>query len=82
MEKGNKNKTKSHWQYEPLLIKFDLMSSAGKHTNVTEQTCLRISCSVEFSLLHYEKSYEDNVKQHLQRLLITYSMCVIKSAKM
>lgn len=47
MEKGKKNKTRSHWQYEPLLIKFDLMSSSGKHTNITEQTCLKISCSVE-----------------------------------
>lgn len=36
MVKGNKNKMRSHWQYEPLLIKFDLMSSAGKHTNTTE----------------------------------------------
>lgn len=36
MEKGNKNKMRSHWQYEPLLIKFDLLSSARKHTKTKE----------------------------------------------
>lgn len=33
MEKGNKNRMRCRCQYEPLLIKFDPMSSAGKYTN-------------------------------------------------
>lgn len=47
MEKWNKNKMRSHWQYEPLLIKFDFMSSAGKQRNTTEQAYLTISHNFE-----------------------------------